>query len=736
MTGMGAQGEKHEGFIVAVNDAENNYDYPEEVAYVIRQNQQEDYIEAAQFINSSNADICILEHEFGIFGGDNGIYILSLLHRLEIPFIVVFHTILKTPSCNEKIILNKISSMAAKSVVMVQKAVDLLTTGYDIPVHHINVIAHGVPDLQFDHQLVKSELGLEGKKVLLTFGLISRNKGIETAIRALPAVIEKHPEAVYVVLGKTHPTVLKHSGEEYRNYLVEMTRELQLEDHVQFVDEFVDEEKLVKYLTAADIYVTPYLNEGQITSGTLSYAFGAGCVVVSTPYWHAAELSAQGHGRLFKFNDSDSLSEALLELLDNPSLIHSLQEKARAYGRQITWKQIGKKYIKLAEQILKVHSAGLMKSYSNESLVLPPFSLDHIERMTDNTGIIQHAKFSIPNWREGYCLDDNARALLMTLMAYNQRKLPEARELMRVYLGYIHYMQRQDGSFRNFLGFDRQFPEISDSEDAFGRTIWALGYLIYYPPSDPYHQLGKEIFQNAVPWFRKIRSPRGMANTIIGMSYYLRKNPIDAGMAGLLKEMADQLVELYIINSSRKWKWFENVLTYDNAIMPIALMHAFQVLRDDQYLRVALGSLDFLSKITLSKGYLSLVGNKEWYAENGTLFQYAQQPIDAMGMVLAFEKAYRLTQDESYYEKMQTSFKWFLGENELHLGLFDPETKGCYDGLEQGGVNRNQGAESTLAYWIAYLAMARMLRVKDSRKEQEMRINGSTYPSIIGTYDQ
>lgn len=707
MTNRGKDtGKQHEGMVIAMDDQDASYDYPEEVQLQIRQEQQGDYIEAARFINLSGADICILEHEFGIFGGQNGVYILPLLHRLEIPLIVTLHTVLKTPSYNEKAILTEICKMAARVVVMTHKAVEFLTGIYNIPATRIELIEHGVPDLKFSHTLVRKEFKLEAKKVLLTFGFISRNKGIETVIKALPAVVAKYPETVYMVLGKTHPAVLRHSGEEYRIFLLRLVKNLKLEKNVLFLNEFIDQEELFRYLYAADIYITPYLNEAQITSGTLSYAIGAGTAVISTPYWHAEELLADGRGRLFDFNDSEGLSTILTDLLDHPAKLRSLRNKAFAYGQEITWPRAGAKYNRLARAILKEQAEQpVRKETILDPLLLPPFLLDHIKRMTDDTGIIQHAKFGIPNLKEGYCLDDNARALLMVLMAYRQMKLPLALELLPIYLSYIHYMQNDDGTFRNFLSFRRDFLDEQGSEDSFGRAIWALGYLLGHAPNDAYFQSGREIFFEAVPNFEKLRSIRSIANTMIGTSYYLQSSPHDEVIREVLRKMALKLVGQYKQNRTESWHWFEELLAYDNAILPLSLLHAAGILNDEDIRTTATESMQFLTDITLKDGFLSLVGNENWYRKDGKSSMYAQQPLDALAMVLMFHQAFQLTKDKAYLSKLYSSFMWFLGENDMRMCLYDFETKGCCDGLESYGVNRNQGAESTLAYLISHLTV-------------------------------
>ncbi|AVR45114.1 glycosyl transferase [Christiangramia fulva] len=697
---------ENEILVVAMDDNDQKYQYPPEVKFSICQEQQTDYVEAANFINLSGSDICILQHEFGIYGGLSGVYILPLLHRLEIPFIVTLHTILNSPSYSEKVILKEICKMADKIVVMSQKAIFFLTSIYEVPAEKIVLIEHGVPDIHFDKQQSKKEFKLENKKLLLTFGFIGRNKGIETVIKALPDVIEEHPEVLYIVLGKTHPNVLRHAGEEYRNFLLLLIKDLNLQAHVLLLNDFIGEKDLFKYLSASDIYITPYLHEAQITSGTLSYAMGAGCAVVSTPYWHAAELLTEERGRLFPFNNPNELAVVLKDLLTHPKTLKKIQKAAYQYGEKITWPKTGKKYLHLCNSLLAFPKAKPEKKETPiDLLLLPPFSLTHIKRLTDDTGIIQHAKFGIPNLKEGYCLDDNSRALLMVLMAYKQKKDIVALKFMPIYLSYIHYMQNKDGTFRNFLSFNRQFLDELGSEDSFGRTIWAIGYLIGNAPNDAYYQMGKLVFFDAVPNFEKLTSIRGIANTIIGICYYLKTNPNDESIKEILNNLSYKLIEHYNANCSMNWKWFESLLAYDNGILPLALLHSAQVNANSEITTVAMETMNFLTEHTLKDGALSIIGNKKWYVKEGERSFFAQQPVDAMAMVLMFHQAFLLTGEKEYLHKLFTSFMWFLGENDLRMSLYDFETKGCCDGFENYGVNRNQGAESSLAYLIAYLTV-------------------------------
>lgn len=695
-----------ENFVVALNDNDLNYQYPPEVRKIIRQEHQEDYMQAVKFINRSGADLCILQHEFGIFGGQNGIYILPLLNRLEIPLLVTLHTILKTPSYNERAVLQEICKMAHMVIVMTDKAIEFLTTIYSVPEEKIVRIEHGVPDIHFNQEEIKKEFKLENKKILLTFGFIGRNKGIETVIKALPGLVEKHPEVIYIILGKTHPNVLRHSGEEYRIYLMRLVKNLQLEKHVKFLNEFIGERDLFKYLSACDIYITPYLSEAQITSGTLSYAIGSGSAVISTPYWHASEILAENRGKFFDFNDSEGLNIILKELFDNPEELKVLRSNALDYGQKTTWMKIGEMYYNLADTVLKSGQAVNGKRETEmDLLILPPFSFNHINRLTDDTGIIQHAIFGIPNLKEGYCLDDNARALLMVLMAYRQIKNARALELSAIYLSYIHYMQKPNGMFRNFMSFNRNYHEKEGSEDSFGRTIWALGYLIRYAPNDAYFQAGKLIFFNAAPNFEYIKSIRGIANTMIGVSYYLKNNSSDDSMTERLRNLAKKLIYHFEENSGPEWQWFESLLAYDNGILPLALLHSAEVLHDDSITSVAVKSMNFLTKITMKDNYLSIVGNDKWYKKDENRSVFAQQPVDAMAVVLMYHKAYHVTKDKNFLNMLYTSFLWFLGENDLRMSLYDFETHGCCDGFENYGVNRNQGAESTISYLISHLTV-------------------------------
>lgn len=694
-------------YVIAVSDIENHYQYPPEVTFVVNQNNQRDYVSAAKFINNNKADACILEHEFGIFGGESGVYVLSLVSRLEIPLIVTFHTVIREPSHIQKVIIQELSSKAYKVVVMSRRAVKFLLEIYNIPKEKIEIIEHGVSlGKVFHRETVREKFNFKDKTALFTFGLLSRNKGIETVIKSLPKVIKKHNNILYLVLGNTHPKVLSRYGEEYREYLMRLVKELELENHVYFYKNFVSEDLLMEYLSAADIYITPYLNEAQITSGTLSYAIGAGTAVISTPYWHAQELLADGRGILFDFNNHEQLGDILLDLLGNGKKIERLREAAVEYGHKLKWPKIGAKYINVAKSATESYSfVKKEKRTILDPFILPDFNLSHVKRLTDDTGIVQHAKFGIPNLKEGYCLDDNARALLMTSMANFKKKSADADKLMPVYLSFIHYMQNENGSFRNGLSFNRNFLDETGSDDCFGRAVWALGYLIRYSPNESYYRTAQDILKASFPYFSEIKHLRGIANTVIGLSYYLEKFPEEETAKDLMYEMTNKLVSAFRKEKSDNWNWFEDILSYDNAILPLAVFHASEIFYDKKFLKTAAESTAFLESVTMKSGYLKPVGSNGWYRKDGNCADYAQQSVDVMGMVLLFFKAYEVTKDKKYLDKMFTSYMWYIGKNDLSLPVYDYETGGCNDGLEDYGLNLNQGAESTLTYLIAHLTV-------------------------------
>jgi glycosyltransferase involved in cell wall biosynthesis len=699
-------GQRSNVFAVAVNDTAQGYAYPSRVEFTIQKNQQSDYYKAANFINASNADVACIQHEYGIYGGWDGIYVLSLVSSLSVPVVVVLHTVLKNPTPNQKKIIQEMAQRASRLVVMSDLAVTLLQDVYAVPAEKVARIYHGTPDFaSLDNSRYKKRFQVEGNQTLLTFGLLSPNKGIETVIRALPELVREFPKLIYVVLGKTHPNVRKEYGEKYRTGLVALVVKLGLSEHVIFDDRFVSLEELCAWLMAADIYITPYLNEAQIVSGTLSYAVGAGTAIVSTPYWYAQELLAEGRGVLFGFGDSVVLAASLRELLADKARLKALRARTYRFGRQMRWEIVAEKYLELFQHTgaVAVKRAMVLKT---PPLLLhePPFDLAHLKRLTDDTGLIQHAKYIVPDRHTGYCLDDNSRALMLCAGAYSLLRDEEAKKLISTYFSFTHFTQNPDGRFRNFMDYQRRFLDEVGSDDSFGRALWALGYIIWRPPRDAYRSLAFECFQKALPHVRGLNL-RGKALAMLGLAAYLRCYQGDESVAALLRECADHLLVLYRHTAGDDWRWFEDIICYDNGIMPLALFQTYALLREEKYLHVAKETLEFLEKNLIHDGRLSIIGSNGWFRRGGVRAQYDQQPIDATAMVLAYQSAYWVTQDKEYLKKMRLAFGWFLGENDMGMSLYDHDTKGCADGLLAEGVSLNQGGESTVSFLIALLAM-------------------------------
>lgn len=687
--------------VTAMNDRGKNYSYPDIVKHSINEKEKYEYAEMATYINSSGADLILLQHEYGIYGGESGVLLLNLIRRLKIPIVSTFHTVLENPGFHQYEVLRKIAVYSSQIIIMNPLAIDFLTQIYHIRREKITCIEHGVPDFNiFKNRALPRSLEWKGRKIMLTFGLIGRSKGIETVIRALPLIVSKHPEVLYVVLGKTHPHVAQNSGEEYREYLMLMAEQLNLKANVIFINEYVSELDLMSYLKIADLYVTPYLNKAQITSGTLSYAVSGGCAVISTPYWHAEQMLADGRGRLFDFGDFNQFAEIVNELLGNPELLHQMQQKAFEYGKTISWSIIGKSYLDLFKTIITKQSKHMLDQ--DLKIIYPEFNIFHLKRLTDDTGLLQHARTSVPYYKMGYSLDDNARGIVVCLKAWHRSRKQVYLNLLDKYLAYLTYMQKKDGSFTNYMTYDRTILD-EKSDDAFGRIIWALGYLIRFAPTNSYFQLGLEIFELAIPQFVKLTYARGFANCILGLFHYVKRFPDQEKYLNLIQVLSDQLCDNYLKNKRENWNWFEGSLTYDNGLLPSALYKSYQILGSARYLHIADESREFLESKCFKEKWLSLIGTRRWLHLDQDYDIFAQQPIDALAMVILYESAWHATGQQEYLSKLQLSFNWFFGENDLGVSLFDWESKGCNDGIEAYNINQNQGAESSIAYLLSYL---------------------------------
>ena len=702
---VGAAGEKQfSPVVLAMENVPLSYD--ERVVFKIKRDTTKDYVAAADYINFSGVSTVSLQHEFGLYGGEMGSYINLVLRRVSAPIITTLHTILEHPDPPMLQQLATIAELSDRVVVMSDRSSRMIRRVYHVPDEKIVHIPHGVPDIGFvDSNYYKQSLGFGERTLLLTFGLIAQNKGIEYAIQALPRLVKKHPSLLYAVVGATHPEVVRHEGEAYRLSLLRMVKELGLEKHVLFVDRFVNDDELKLYLSAADIYLTPYLVREQAISGTLSFALGAGKAIISTPYWYAEELLENDRGVIVPFRDSDAISHAIEELLRKPRMAYEMRERAYQYGREMTWSRAGVMYWDLFSRYQSQHTIDVKSLEIAPIKNLPQPIITHLVRLTDDTGIFQHAKFIIPERSEGYCTDDNARALEASTLYFDQYREKEVLRLLNTYLSFVGFAQREDGQFHNFMGFDRRFIFAEDDNgDQTGRALSALGTLIEHPPLAHHLMYAREKFDQARPAIPTLNL-RGKAHAIVGLARYLSQHPEKDDLREEMGAAADALVASFRESSGDDWDWFEDVMTYDNGILPRALFTASRVLGDDGYREVALGSCNFLISQIYNGKWFSFIGSNGWYPRGGEKAQWDQQAVEAASTVQMLAEAYLATEDSSYFDLQHAAFNWFLGVNDVELPLYDFKTHGCCDGLHKNGVNLNQGAESLLSYLLALFSV-------------------------------
>jgi len=701
--GMRSADERVAPFVVAVTDAGSEYEYPREVEYQVQQGTKGNYARAAELVNYKAVRWVSVQHEYGIFGGDDGSYILDFLSALRLPAAVTLHTVLDRPSPSQRSIVRSMAKVA-RIVVMSGVAADLLARRYDLR-SEVEIIPHGIPDLApRDQEELKARFGVSGRRMLLTFGLLGPNKGIETVIRGLPAVIAAFPDLVYFVVGATHPAVLRQHGEAYRTSLERLAERLGVREHVVFRDQYVTTDELCTYLQAADIFVSPYLNEAQVTSGALSYAMGAGAAVVSTPYWHAQELLADGRGSLFPFDDAPALATALATLFQNPAELARVRKRGYEHTRAFTWPRVGEQYLRLGEALPGTLAKVRRRPDLPRASSLPELRLDHLLRLTDDTGVIQHATFSVPARESGYCVDDNARALIVALHAGRPSTSIEAKRLISTYLAFLHAAQTKEGQFRNLMSYARVFVGGHESDDCTGRALWALGTAVQLAHDDGQKQLARQMFERGLPFGIEV-GPRGMALTILGLTAFLTAHPEVGPAKELLERLARRLCQQYRDEATPDWRWFEPTLTYDNALLSLALWRAHTVTRDPESRQVAQESLDFLETTCFRDGRLVLIGNTGWHQRGGVRSDTDEQPTDAAAFVLAFHGAFLVTRDHRYLRRMREAFAWFLGSNRLDAAVYDSATAGCRDGLGVTAANQNQGAESTVAFLLSLIEM-------------------------------
>ncbi len=722
--------------VVSVNDTAEGYDYPSEVRYEFYQHDQESYRKAAEFLNSKNTEVVCLQHEYGLFGGPAGSYILTLLRNLTMPVVTTLHTVLRNPSEEQLLVLKSIADLSARVICMSEKGRDFLINIYEIPEEKIDLIPHGIPDHPFvDPNFYKDRFGMESKQTLLTFGLLSPNKGIENMIQAMPRIVEQFPNVVYMVLGATHPHLIRHEGEAYRDKLKQMAAELSVADNVRFYNQFVELDDLLEYLGAADIYVTPYLNEAQITSGTLSYAFGGGKAVVSTPYWHAAELLADDRGMLVPFNDANALADAVIALLADEPLRHAMRKRAFLLGREMTWERVitryGDSFAKARyERANAVQTQLPYETSLSGSFQLPALKLDHLFRLSDSTGIAQHARYHLPFYEEGYCTDDVARALILTLMLTESG--PYANEvrlhqLTDVYSAFLNYAYNGDAlQFRNFMSYDRRWLEDVGSDDSTGRAMWAIGSCLGRSTNRNLSAWAMSVMECVLPTVVTFTSPRAWAFALMGIYEYQKRFSNDRLAKTIQQQLLAKLYFRYTETATDDWPWFENSLSYDNA----KLAHAM-ILSDAPNLSdIGLRALRWLLRIQTAQpsGHFQPIGSNGFYVKGETRAYYDQQPLEAQSMVSACLAAYEKTGNEKWYNRAVRVFRWFTGANDLGLPLYDARTGGCCDGLHTDRVNLNQGAESTLSYLLALTELQAAQKKRTPEQIIPIRTGRTTEP--------
>jgi glycosyltransferase involved in cell wall biosynthesis len=696
--------------VVPVNDLAGGYDYPAEVRFEIAEQDLPSYLRAADFLNITDVDVICVEHEFGIFGGPAGSHVLALLRELRMPIVTTLHTVLREPNSEQRRVMRNLIRLSTRLVVMSARGAEFLRDVYQAPVAKIDLIPHGIPDMPFaDPNYFKDEFGVAGKQVLLTFGLLSPNKGIEFALRALPDIILKFPNVVYIVLGQTHPNLLRDEGEAYRLSLERLAQDLGVQKHVVFFNRFVELEELMRFIGAADIYLTPYLTEAQITSGTLAYAFGAGNAVVSTPYWHAAELLTAERGKLVPFRDAKAITAAVVDLLRDEPLRHSMRKNAYKLGRDMVWSRVAQLYAKSFEQARQDHSfvgrkSSPIKTLDEQPGQLPELKLDHLFRMSDSTGIFQHASFTVPNFAEGYCTDDNARALVLSLMlqklGYGSPRLAAQASTYVAFLN--HAFDRQRGRFRNFMNFERRWLEEVGSEDCQGHALWALGLCVAQAGQGSFQMLAAELFEQALPVAAEFTSPRAWAFTLIGIDEYLGRLSGDRRANQIRESLTGKLMQRFTDAATGEWPWFEEVVSYANAKLPHALILSGRCMSNATMVELGLKTLRWLIQIQTSEaGSFRPIGSNGFYPRGKERALFDQQPIEAQATVSACIEAYHATSDMFWVAETSRAFEWFLGRNDLGMALYDATTGGCRDGLHMDRVSQNQGAESTLAFLLA-----------------------------------
>jgi glycosyltransferase involved in cell wall biosynthesis len=702
-----------------VNDTEEGYTYPARVRFELSEDNLASYRQAAEFLNFGNIDLVCLQHEYGIFGGRAGGHILELLRRLQMPFATTLHTVLRDPNPDQRVVMQEIATLSDRMIVMSQHSAEILQEVFHVPLDKIDLIPHGIPDLPFtDPNFYKDGFGTEGKDVLLTFGLLSPNKGIENVIQALPKILSRHSNVIYMVAGATHPHILRREGDKYRAYLQNLAKGLGLEAKVIFRNRFVSPQEMVELIGAADIYITPYKHKAQVVSGTLAYALSAGKAIISTPYLHAMELLDDERGTLVPFDDPEAIAAKTIELLDNGTARHAMRKRAYLYARDMVWNRVAQKYMKSFERIYNERLRNPRATFSAQNTEkaldrLPAVKLDHLYRMTDHTGIVEHAVFAVPNYPEGYTTDDNARALIVAILLeeFGTGAPTGATDLASRYLAFLWLaFDPTTKRFRNSLSYERQWQEAEGSEDSHGRAVWGLGTVLGRSKNAGWRGAAGRMFELAVPAAVEFKSPRACAFALLGLQEYLDSFPGDRATLSASDALASRLLNSYSANHCDDWNWFENGLAYSNARLPQALIRAGMRSANDEMVSAGLEALNWLVTIQHCevKGHFVPIGSQGFYSKNTEKARFDQQPVEACAVVSACLQAYRATGKGRWRKEAWSAMNWFLGDNDLQAALYDPTTGGCRDGLHPDRANENQGAESTLSFLMALLEMLKL----------------------------
>ncbi len=699
----------------AMNDRVEGYDYPSRVRFEVLQKDLDSYRRAADFLNFNNADMLCVQHEFGIYGGPAGSHLLALLKEVRMPVVTTLHTILQSPSSAQRKVMEELAQRSDRLVVMAQKGADILRDTYGVPDTKVDIIPHGIPDIPFtDSRFSKAQFGVEGRSVLLTFGLLGPGKGIEHVIEALPMIVKEHPNVVYLVLGATHPHLVAREGERYRLGLERLAEERGVREHVIFHNRFVSLEDLAEFISATDIYLTPYLDEAQITSGTLAYVFGAGKAVVSTPYWHAQDLLKDGRGILVPFRNPQAIADGVCKYLDDPVLMEETRQTAYHVGRDMIWPAVAERYLATFQHARADRRTVPRMAFAEWTLAsrpyeLPPLRLDHIVRMSDGTGIFQHAIFTVPDFHHGYCIDDNARAYLLCNLLEELGGAPgvDLDALNTNYLAFLAAaLNPHTGRFRNFMSHGRQWLEEMGSEDSHGRALWAVGTGAVLSRNEGRRRLSAQLFERGLAATETFSSPRAWAFTLLGIHEYLREFPDSAEAWAARALLTEKLVALWKNCATEDWPWFEPVVTYDNARLCQALILSGHAMPHPEAVEIGMTTLRWLASLQKTQaGHFRPIGSNGFYVKDGARADFDQQPVEAQAMVAACLDTFRITQDLDWRREARRAFEWFLGRNDLGLPVYDSSTGGCCDGLHGDRVNENQGAESSLAFHLSLAAM-------------------------------